>query len=352
MSTRQRGNRWQADIYDKEGARYRPQFPTKQEALAWEAQAKLAISQGKPLPPSPATTAKTPNAPLETLQGLLDYVVRTHWGDAKSAQTLIKNGRDVVRFFGRDCNPARINSTDIERMKAQFKTKGARPATVNRKLSALSKLLKVGHSMGLVERMPLINWEREEKTKFRYLDEDEQGQLLDYWLDCYHVDMYEFCVFLLDTGARLSEALEVVYEPSKPYVNFWRTKTGKPRTVPLTRRCFEVLNNRAKGMFSKPAPRLFKSLNQSTIRKDWKQMQRQLNWPDVTPHTLRHTCCTRLVSKGVDIKRVMEWMGHTNINTTQRYMQISPQGLKDVVHVLENDNKIMPIAAQVAPIAA
>jgi len=272
---------------------------------------------------------------------LFDYVVHTQWGNAKSAQTLIKNGRDVVAYFGGHNSPASITSQTISNFKVFFEKKGNKPATINRKLSALSKMLKVAYGMGLIERMPLIDWEREEKTKFRYLNENEQGQLLDYWLDNYHIDMYEFCVFLLDTGARLSEALAVVYEANKPYVNFWRTKTGKPRTVPLTKRCFEVLNKRANTHFARPTKTTFGNLSKTSIRRDWQHMQKALNWPDVTPHTLRHTCCTRLVSKGVDIKRVMEWMGHTNIDTTQRYMQISPQGLADVVNVLEQT----PIAA-------
>lgn len=55
------------------------------------------------------------------------------------------------------------------------------------------------------------------------------------------------------------------------------------------------------------------------------------------PPDLRHTCCTRLVLGGVDIKRVMEWMGHNNVSTTMRYMQIRPTSLEEVLHVLEPD---------------
>lgn len=67
----------------------------------------------------------------------------------------------------------------------------------------------------------------------------------------------------------------------------------------------------------------------------WDAMQEALGLEDVTPHTLRHTCCTRLVLGGVDVKRVMEWMGHSTILTTMRYMQIRPDALADVLHVLE-----------------
>jgi len=350
MATRPRGSRWIADIRDKTGKRYRHTFQTKQEAQAWEAQAKLAMSQGKPLPATPSIIKKNPHMrDLNTLSGLFEYVFHTDWGNAKSSQTLGKNGKDVVAFFGHNKSPSSITSQGISQFKAYLAQERAKPATINRKLSALSKLLKVGYGMGLVDRMPLINWEREEKTKFRYLNEDEQGQLLDYWLDLYHIDMYEFCVFLLDTGARLSEALHVVYEQGNPSITFWKTKTGKPRTVPLTKRCLDILNQAMKTkplLTQQASPRLqiFSHLSRAAIRRDWTKMQKDLNWPDVTPHTLRHTCCTRLVSRGVDIKRVMEWMGHSNITTTQRYMQISPQGLADVVHVLEQA-KQEPIAA-------
>ncbi len=39
----------------------------------------------------------------------------------------------------------------------------------------------------------------------------------------------------------------------------------------------------------------------------------------------------------MDIKRVMEWMGHSAIVTTMRYMQIKPTSLEDVLHVLEGE---------------
>jgi len=355
---RQRGKSWQADIRDKAGKRYRHTFPTKQEAQAWEAQARLASSQGKPLPPVPSIIKKNPHmAALDTLQGLFDYVVRTDWGNAQAAQTLIKNGRDVVAFFGGHNKPAFITSQGITNFKTCLEKRGAQPATINRKLSALSKLLKVAYGMGLIERMPLINWEREEKTKFRYLNEEELDKFYSYWQSNFMGEMRRLSLFMVETGARLSEALRLEWgdiTEGEASVTFWRTKTGKPRTLPLTERCSAMLRVLQKSDFTK-ARRVFGTseerrnrvfaITPHDIRKKWLRMQRDLDWPDVTPHTLRHTCCTRLVSRGVDIKRVMEWMGHSNISTTQRYMQISPQGLADVVHVLEETPQPQQIAA-------
>lgn len=52
-------------------------------------------------------------------------------------------------------------------------------------------------------------------------------------------------------------------------------------------------------------------------------------------HMLRHTCCTRLLSAGVDIRTTMQWMGHTSIQMTQRYAHFIPQNMDDAADALD-----------------
>jgi len=40
--------------------------------------------------------------------------------------------------------------------------------------------------------------------------------------------------------------------------------------------------------------------------------------PDFTPHTLRHTYCTRMAENGIDVKVLQEIMGHANISVTMQ----------------------------------
>jgi hypothetical protein len=49
--------------------------------------------------------------------------------------------------------------------------------------------------------------------------------------------------------------------------------------------------------------------------------------PDVSLHTMRHTCASRLVQGGMDLYRVMTWLGHSSINVTQRYAHLAPTSL-------------------------
>ncbi len=53
-------------------------------------------------------------------------------------------------------------------------------------------------------------------------------------------------------------------------------------------------------------------------------------------HMLRHTCCTRLLGAGVDIRSVMEWMGHSSMQITQRYAHFIPTKLEGAAAALDS----------------
>lgn len=62
--------------------------------------------------------------------------------------------------------------------------------------------------------------------------------------------------------------------------------------------------------------------------------------PHVRHHDLRHTCGSHLVigtwGRAFDLLEVRDWLGHADIQTTQRYAHLAPGGLQNVVRDMES----------------
>ena len=51
---------------------------------------------------------------------------------------------------------------------------------------------------------------------------------------------------------------------------------------------------------------------------------------EIHPHTFRHSFVIHLVRSGIDLWRLQQLLGHSNLNTTQTYLQFKDEDLHDV----------------------
>ncbi|TGR70319.1 site-specific integrase, partial [Mesorhizobium sp. M2D.F.Ca.ET.223.01.1.1] len=82
----------------------------------------------------------------------------------------------------------------------------------------------------------------------------------------------------------------------------------------------------------------FTKLSQAQYRAIWNEAKAEVGLgadEQVVPHILRHTCASRLVQGGIDIRRVQMWLGHQTLSMTMRYAHLATNDLDGCVTVLE-----------------
>lgn len=206
-------------------------------------------------------------------------------------------------------------------------------ATINRKMAALSKLLRKAFKMGDIHSLPEFRRQKERQGRIRFLEHDEEDRLFSSIRSRSEI-YYRLCVFLVDTGARLGEALDLRWgDIHDGNVTFWITKSGKSRSVPLTQRALDAVCQ-----ITKKSSGPFSGIEQPKFRQVWHEAQAEVGLgsdKEVVPHCLRHTCASRLVRGGIDIRRVQIWLGHQTLQMTMRYAHLATHDLDMCVPILE-----------------
>lgn len=231
---------------------------------------------------------------------------------------------------------ARLDGFPQERLDfltGALRAKGNSNATINRKMAALSKLLKKAHRMGDLSQLPEFRRLKERAGRIRFLEHDEEDRLFAA-IRLRSEDYHGLSLFLVDTGARLGEAIGLRWnDVNGSRATFWITKSGRSRTVPLTRRVRTMLESQ-RGRPGGP----FLHIKPHRYRAVWHEARHDCGLGadgDLVPHALRHTCASRLVRGGIDLRRVQMWLGHQTLQMTMRYAHLATRDLEACLPVLE-----------------
>jgi len=256
----------------------------------------------------------------------------------------------IVRNFSPKTRLDAIQSADVARWRDQMLSNGAAPATVNRYLASLRAILNRAHSeWAALKTMPKFQLLPIQNHRCRVLSRDEENRILE----VSKPHLRNLVIILVDTGARLSEALDLLWDnvdsdsANKASITLMRTKNGLPRRIPLTARATKLLlglrANRTdfnKPVFLYNAPGTANPVPFKNPHRAWKTALREAGVDQsLRIHDLRHTFASRLVSKGVPIFDVSKLLGHKSITMTMRYAHLAPVAFESAIEKLD-DHKL------------
>lgn len=324
MSIRERGSTFMVDV-TKRGKR-------KRIACATRAEAETANGQ---LESSASVIMELQGW---TLRQAVDQCKGAVWQGKGGERSAVRNSEAAITFFGESVRLDDITTDWVDAWIARLKQIGNSNGTVNRKLAALSKVMSYAHRRGKVKARPHFERQLESEGRLRYLTQAEEVAALATLSQWGKDDHAEAVCVLVDSGIRPSELWRLEGRDcnfENGTMAIWQTKNKRPRSVPMTRRVRDIIARRNE--LTPKGQRLFPFGN-DWMGHAWERMKHAMGLGEdsqFVPYTLRHTCASRLIQRGVSMRVVQEWMGHRSIVVTMRYAHLSPTNLLEAVKVLE-----------------
>lgn len=253
-------------------------------------------------------------------------------------------GKTILDFYGPNTSLDAIKGVSVQDFFDELTIKRAYSASLVNYVGTLLVQMQRhayerGHMTFLPERM---KGRKTTKGRTRFLTKEEETQALDWFERTGHDKYAELFCFYVDTGLRKTEALTVKWSDvdlRTGRITIWQTKNDEPRTVRMTKRVAGILTELHRKHFKTSSQPIFQHLSERRFYRVWDEMREAIGHGDdrqFVIHMLRHTCCTRLLGAGVDIRSVMEWMGHSSMQITQRYAHFIPTKLEGAAAALDS----------------
>lgn len=204
--------------------------------------------------------------------------------------------------------------------------------TSNRYRALFSLIFREALRNGKVKGNParLVQQKREENGVIRWLTDAEEGALRAVLKEHYPKKIPELDI-ALGTGMRLSEQYGLTWRAidlAHKEVRLAKTKNYSSRTIPM--------NSTVQAAFAKLRSRVPKAKKNDEVftqfpRIWWKDAMAMCGVADFRWHNCRHTFCSRLAMKGVNLKPIQVLAGHKTIAMTARYAHLDDAALRDAV---------------------
>ena len=301
-------------------------------------------------------------------QYLKDFLDHLRLNRNASRHTVTAYGNDLEQFLtftaasqGKKADaltPDDVSVSAIRDFLADLHRHHLSAASAGRKLSALRTFIKYLNREDLLTGDPgaLVSAPKRGETIPAHLSTDEMSRLLETPDTSSPLGRRDRAILELfyASGLRLSELVGLGIEDLNLSSRMVRVlgKGRKERLVPFNTATADAIRTwlKDRGALSGPAEQKAKSkergggpkaplfLNYRGGRLSTRSVDRLVRRYvaqcstkfGISPHALRHSFATHLLSRGADLRAIQELLGHARLSTTQRYTHVNAQQLIDV----------------------
>ncbi len=267
-----------------------------------------------------------------------------------SQNTLQSYKRDVLqyaRYIERNkLNYLKMDEDDIKDYLKFMTEIGKKSSTISRSLASIRAFYKYLLRNKKVKRDPTegIQSPKIEKRIPAVLSSQEVELLLEQPknIDLKGIRDRAMLEIAYATGMKVSEIISLNIDDLHLDENYVTcTSKGRTRNIPLGSICVDALrdyieNSRNILIKDDSVTALFVNTNGGRLTRQgfWKIVKYYKEQAhitkDITPHVLRHSFATHLLQNGADLKAIQTMLGHSDISSTQVYMQFQDATIQNI----------------------
>ena len=267
-----------------------------------------------------------------------------------SNNTLQSYRRDIEQYRdyiqNNKINYLKVDGEDLQEYLKKLQEMGKKTSTISRNLASIRSFYQFLLRIKKVKHDPTdgIQSPKVEKKAPSVLTSKEVELLLEQPKD---VDLKgtrdkAMLEFAYATGMRVTEIISLDIDDVNLNEGDVTCNSGKKqRTIPIGTMSLKAL----KEYIEEARPVIIKDENEKAlfVNTNGKRLTRQGFWKiikyykeqahiakDITPHVLRHSFATHLLQNGADLKSIQTMLGHSDISSTQVYVQFQDPELRDI----------------------
>jgi integrase len=292
---------------------------------------KLAeIGSGKPV---------IPDAERTTLEDLLTMLADNYKANARRSLNKLNSRLNHLRAAFGFARAIDISADRVDRYIAGRLEERAKPATINRELSALKRAFRLAHRAGRVAAVPHISLLSESNTRKGFFEREQFESVLNHLPE----DLRPVVHVGFLTGWRIDSELLIRRKQHVDLKAGWlrlepgESKNGEGRNFPLTQELRIVLESqlaRTRELETSTGtiiPWLFHRNGEriKDFRAAWRTACRRAGLPGRYRHDFRRTACRNLERLGISRSAAMKMVGHKTEAIYRRYAIADEVALKE-----------------------